>query len=123
MEVAGLSTGVDAGSEAQAAATTVNYTTAAANEWTLCATADYGASPANAMVIGNSFLPAGATFYPVNTRGTGQLSQITTLKKTVSSGSNTCSYTQTGSTNPQIVTFSVVPLAPAFSGRTHGVVF
>ena len=120
MEVAGLATGVDAPSEAAAAATTVNYTTAQANEWTLCGTADFGASPANAMVIGNSFLPAGATFYPNNSRGAGQLSQITALKKTVSSGSNTCSYTQTGSTNPQIVTFSILPLPS--TARSHGAI-
>jgi hypothetical protein len=121
MEVNGLSTGADSGSAAAALATTVNYTTAQANEYTLCGATDYGASPANAMVPGNSFLPSGATFFPNNTRGAGQNSTIAVGKVTVSSGSNTCSYTQTGSTNPQIVTFSILPI-PVTPANNHGVI-
>jgi hypothetical protein len=116
-EINGVNTGVDAPSEASATATTVNYTTAANNEFTMCAAVDYGASPANAQVPGNSFNSSGSGAYDNNTRGAGQTTDILAQKKTASSGANTCSYTQTGSTNPQIVTMSfTLPLAASQIG-------
>jgi hypothetical protein len=111
VEVTGLSTGVDGASAASALAQTVNYTTAANNEWTFCAGNDIGAASSNPMVPGNSFLPLVSGAYDNNSRGVGQSTAVSMGKLEPVSGSYTCSYTQSGSVTPQIVTlsFSYVP--------------
>ena len=98
-EVSGLNSGEDSGAEAAATAATVNYTTATANEWTFCIGGDNVANP---MSAGSSFVAMGqseATITPVQ-------QGLIMSKTTVSSGSNTCSYSITGSTQPVIATMS-----------------
>jgi hypothetical protein len=111
VEVTGLSTGVDGASAASALAQTVNYTTSANNEWTFCAGSDEGASSANPMVPGNSFITLASGAYDNNSRGQGQSTAVSMGKLEPVSGSYTCSYTQSSSVTPQIVTlsFSYVP--------------
>jgi hypothetical protein len=121
-EINGLSTGVDASSEASAFATTVNYSTTINNEWSFCAATEIVSSIANGMVGGNSFLPSGTTLYNVSTRGTGLIQTTSWGKSQPSSGAHTCSYTQTGSTNPQLVTFSVGYIVPQTSSN-HSTIF
>jgi hypothetical protein len=107
MEVSGLTSGVDAGSEAAAAATSVSYTTVRNNEWTICVGSDNGATMTDPQVPGNSFLTIGTN---TNNPSGGTLitsNRMTNIAKiTSTSGSNTCSYTQTSTTNPFIATMS-----------------
>ena len=111
MEMVGLNSGVDAGSEAAAAAQTVNYTTASANEYTIAIASD----------------STGTTMAPAS--GFGQTSQdsdptvsswqiLTMAKTTTSSGSNTVSFTG-ANTTPLIATFSFG--VPSTGGVVHRV--
>ena len=118
LEVPGLLS-VDSGSAAAAAATTVNYTTASNNEWTIGATIDTFTTTGPTFQFGNSFIPIG---WGKNARSNGSYDDghyATANKVTTSSGSNTFSYTLTGSASPLI---SVLAFNPAVSSvpRKHG---
>ena len=122
MEVSGLNSGIDAGSEAAALAQTVNYTTAIANEWTFCAADDIPTSAAAAMLPQNSFNNSGTGVYSNNTRGVGYTNSFGAYKKTVSSGSNTCSYTYSNNLHPQIATASF-GFTAAQTSSNHSAIF
>ena len=108
-EVSGLLTSIDSGSEANAVAATVNYTTANANEWTFCYAADNNANP---MAPASSFSAIGQAEGVI----TPTQQTLVMAKTTVSSGSNTCSYSITSGTQPLIATFSFGPTVTGASG-------
>ena len=118
MEVTGLLSGSDTGSACWASATSCNYTTATPNEFTVMTAGDTdgaggGIVLPNQMTPGNSFLPA-AFSYGANDFGVvGQ--NLLANKTTVSSGSNTASYSQTGSTSPIMSVLAFGP-SPVGSG-------
>jgi len=109
-EIPGL-LAVDSGSAAAAAATTVNYTTAANNEWTIGAAIDTFTTTGPTFQFGNSFIPIG---WGKNAVGTGSYDQghyAAANKVTVSSGSNTFSYSLTGSASPLISVLAFTELS------------
>jgi len=109
-EVSGI-VSFDSGSGCAASATSCTYSTVTTNEWTFMFAADTHANP---MVPGNSFEPRG---YLENV--TGALDQaVIGAKTTVSSGTNTASYTETGSTTPMI---SAISFGPSPIGVRHKV--
>ena len=116
-EVAGLQTGIDAGSEAAATAITTSYTTSGNNEYTFFFAGDTSAST---MAPGNSFIQAmGGT-----TATAAHFSQgLSASKTTTSSGSNTASFTLTGTTEPLLATVSFGTPAVAAVGTRHSQVF
>jgi hypothetical protein len=93
-EVHGLSSGIDAGSEAGAAATSVSFTTAANNEWAVFIAADAGA---NALAPGSGFAQGQYSSNFANVKG-----ELAGFLSILTAGSNTGSYTQTGSSTPAI---------------------
>ena len=103
-EVTGLQAGVDVGSEAAAAATTVNYTTAAPNEWTF--TVGIDTASANPMTPGNSFLPLTSITSDPTSGVTPNTQGFSAAKITSGSGSNATSFSLTGSSTPMIATLS-----------------
>jgi hypothetical protein len=122
MEISGLNTGIDAGSEGGALAQTINYTTALANEWTFCAADDIPTSAAAAMIPGNSFAFPGTVTYSNNSRGVGFTNAFGASKVTVASGTNTCSYTYSNNLHPQIVVAAFGFTAPQTSSN-HSAIF
>jgi hypothetical protein len=116
-EMVGLQTGADTASASSAAAITVNYTTLNANEWTYGLGVDGSTTYApNLMTPGNSFSPAvnGFSDKPGSIYMEGMAADIVT----VSSGSNTFSYSMTSSSIPLI---SVAAFTPSTSSpyRNH----
>lgn len=109
-EVAGLNSGIDAGSETAVTAITTSYTTAASNEYTFFFAGDTSSST---MSPGNSFIQAvGGT-----TATAAHFNQgLSASKTTTSSGSNTASFTLTGTTEPLLATVSFGEPVPAFKG-------
>lgn len=101
-EISGLATGIDSGSEATSASTSVTYTTALNSEFTFFVALDTSSS---FMVGGNSFVQGSGTnnaFIPLCCGNLG----FSFYKTTTSSGSNTASYSLTGSSSAIIVTAS-----------------
>lgn len=106
IEVSGLLSGVDSGSASACAAITCNYTTVSPNEFTVSIAGD---SPTTVMTPGNSFLQYG--YMQKSSGGEVIFGGLLSSKTTVSSGSNTASYTVTGSTAPllAVLAFGEVP--------------
>jgi hypothetical protein len=109
MEISGLNSGIDSGSETTAAAQSVSYTTGSANEYTIFSGVD---------VTGTIIAPASGfvqAAQPSNpTRWTWQ--NLVGVKNTISAGSNTASFTS-ANTKPLIATFSFgIPAPPTASG-------
>ena len=106
----GLGSGIDSGSAASAAAQTVNYTTAFANEQTICLSVDVnGSYPVGLITPGNSFKPMGNGYS--DTHNTVFTEGLDMQKLTVSSGSNTCSSTIGASTAAMISVLAFGPSA------------
>lgn len=111
-EMVGLKSGIDAPSEAAAAAITVSYTTAQANEWTFGAAGDGAATyPPNLMTPGNSFSPEVNSFTDV--QSSVYVEGLAADKITAASGSNTWSYSMTSATFSLLATASFIPSPPA----------
>jgi len=128
IEVTGLTTGADTGSAAWCSAITCNYTTLSSNEFTImtagnslntAATPGVTAIPTQ-MTPGNSFLPMAFSYGSTNPQVVGQNMDAT--KITVSSGSNTGSYSQSGSTSPIMSLLSFGVIATTGNLR-HGFIF
>jgi hypothetical protein len=118
-EVTGLVSGIDSGSATSCAATSCNYTTATANEFTVFVAGD---SPTSvAMAPGNSFLEIG---YDQRTSGSTDMGAgLVAAKNTTSSGSNTASFSVTGSSAPMmsVLAFAETPTSvPRKSGGWIG---
>jgi len=101
-EVSGL-TSVDTGSAAFCAATTCNYTTLNSGEWTAFIAGDTFNTAGPTFQPGNSFLPVG---WIKNDSSLDVGHALVGAKITSSSGSNTASYTLTGSATPVMATLS-----------------
>lgn len=111
--------GIDSGASASATATTsVNYTTATANEWTFCLAGDAKATyPMAIAVPGSSFSPLGNNYADFqNLRYSETLDM---LKLTPSSGSNTCSFTLSGSIAPMLSTISFSAPSTAVKSKSY----
>jgi hypothetical protein len=92
-EVSGLGAGIDAGSEAGAAATSVNFTTASNNEYAFFVAIDSGT---NVLAPGSGF---GQLSWSAGNTGSSSLGGYLLI---ATAGANTASYTQTGSSTPII---------------------
>jgi hypothetical protein len=104
MEVKGLKTAADTGSAAFCSAITCNYTTAINNEFTVMIAANTLPNTCcptpptpNQMTPGNGFSP---WIFAYGSSNTNDGQYLGATKTTVSSGSNTGSYSQSGSTSP-----------------------
>jgi hypothetical protein len=101
MEISGLNTGVDAGSEANSLTQTLNYTTAGANEYTVVGGMD---APGTVLAPGGTLTQATESSSSKFTT----FRQLAMIGTTVASGANSTSMTGANST-------------PAMAGLSFGV--
>jgi len=118
IEIAGLNTGIDTGSETGLAATSGTFTAAASNEWAMYSAQDNAANPMTP-ASGFTYIGTWFTFSGCCNGGTQQF--MLALEPNVPSGSNSVSYSLTGSTTPVMTVSAFVQSATAFVG-THQII-